>query len=67
MIIKLIQESGNDTCRNFGLQQDVKHSFKLDGPNVQLVNVGIMTNAGYSMITFTADFGPSVMNNVKVA
>ena len=46
VIIKLIHESGNDTCRNFGWQHDVKHFFKFEGPNVQLVNVGINSNAG---------------------
>ena len=67
VIIKLIHESGNDTCRNFGRQQGVKHFFKFEGPNVQLVNVGIKTNAGYSIITFTADLGPRVVNNVRLA
>ena len=49
MITKLIHESGNDTLRDFGWQHDVKHFLIFDGPNVQFVNVGINSNAGYTV------------------
>ena len=46
VIIKLIQESGNDTLRDLGRQQYEQHFVKLDGPKVQMVNVGIRSKAG---------------------